>query len=64
MRPIELFCLSRLQPDIFGDMDPIGQSIYWRGTRELMVTGVFKDFPENSHMKFELITSLEIMEWL
>ncbi|WP_286755400.1 ABC transporter permease [Roseivirga sp. UBA838] len=43
----------------FGDKDPIGQSIYWRGTRELMVTGVFKDFPENSHMKFELITSLK-----
>lgn len=42
----------------FGSENPIGQSIFWRGTTELKVTGVFEDFPENSHMQFELITSL------
>jgi len=43
----------------FGNENPIGQSIFWRGTTELKVTGVFEDFPENSHMQFELITSLK-----
>ncbi|WP_420388367.1 ABC transporter permease [Roseivirga sp.] len=43
----------------FGNENPIGQSIFWRGTTELTVTGVFQDFPENSHMKFDLISSLK-----
>ncbi|WP_088124914.1 ABC transporter permease [Roseivirga misakiensis] len=42
----------------FGTDNPIGQSIFWRGSTELKVSGVFKDFPKNSHMQFELITSL------
>lgn len=42
----------------FGRDNPVGKSIFWRGTTELKVTGVFQDFPENSHMQFELITSL------
>ena len=43
----------------FGSDNPIGESIYWRGTRELKVSGVFEDFPKNSHMDFELISSLK-----
>lgn len=43
----------------FGTQNPIGQSIFWRGTNELKVTGVYKDFPENSHMQFDMITSLQ-----
>ncbi len=43
----------------FSTENPIGKSIFWRGTRELKVTGVYKDFPENSHMKFDMITSLK-----
>lgn len=43
----------------FGDENPVGQSIFWRGTRELTVTGVYADFPENSHMKFDLMISLK-----
>lgn len=45
----------------FGSENPIGQSIFWRGTNELKVTGVYRDFPENSHMQFDMITSL--MSW-
>lgn len=41
----------------FGDENPVGKTIIWRGTREATVTGVFEDFPENSHMDFDLITS-------
>ena len=41
----------------FGNQNPVGKTIIWRGTRELLVSGVYEDFPENSHMKFDLITS-------
>lgn len=43
----------------FGSDNPIGKSIFWRGRNELKVTGVFEDFPENSHMQFEMISSLK-----
>ncbi|GAB5527270.1 MAG: ABC transporter permease [Roseivirga sp.] len=43
----------------FGNENPVGKTIMYRGTEEFMVTGVFEDFPENSHMQFELITSLK-----
>ena len=43
----------------FGSDDPIGKSIFWRGTVELVVSGVYSDFPENSHMQFDLIVSLK-----
>jgi putative ABC transport system permease protein len=42
----------------FGTQNPIGQSVFWRGTRELTVSGVYEDFPENSHMQFDMISSL------
>lgn len=42
----------------FGPTDPLGKTIFWRGTRELKVTGVYADFPENTHMNFDLISSL------
>lgn len=41
----------------FGSEKAVGKTIIWRGTREALVTGVFEDFPENSHMQFDMITS-------
>ncbi|MCE7993551.1 MAG: ABC transporter permease [Roseivirga sp.] len=46
----------------FGSDNPIGKPIFWRGTRELTVTGVYEDFPENSHMQFDMICSLKTWE--
>jgi len=43
----------------FGSQNPVGKTIMYRGRQELTVTGVFEDFPENSHMQFELISSLK-----
>ena len=42
----------------FGDDDPIGKSISFRGERDMTITGVMEDFPVNSHMQFDLISSL------
>jgi putative ABC transport system permease protein len=45
----------------FDDENPIGKMLQIatkRSERSYMVTGVFKDMPENSHMKFDLLLSL------
>lgn len=42
----------------FGDENPIGKTINYRGTEENIVTGVMEDFPETSHMQFDIISSL------
>lgn len=43
----------------FGRENPIGKSLIYRGQREVIVSGIMEDFPKNSHMDFELITSLK-----
>jgi putative ABC transport system permease protein len=54
----------------FGDMNPVGQFLTWENDRDYQVTGVIKDFPENSHLKPDFLASMkgqEIdknMEWI
>ena len=42
----------------FGNENPIGKTIIHRGEEEYIVKGVMADFPENSHMQFDIISSL------
>jgi len=42
----------------FGDEDPIGKTIT-TGFGEFTVTGVCEDVPNNSHMKFDILVSLQ-----
>lgn len=42
----------------FGNQNPIGKTIIRRGENEVVVTGIMEDFPENSHMQFDIISSL------
>lgn len=43
----------------FGDKDPIGETLTYRGEEQLTVTGIMEDFPKHSHMQFDMITSLK-----
>ena len=46
----------------FGDENPVGQTIDvipGGGKTTMMVTGVFKDVPENAHLKFDILVSWE-----
>ncbi len=45
----------------FGDEDPIGKTIYRvnPGKTPLLIQGVVKEVPENSHLRFDIIISLE-----
>lgn len=41
----------------FGSENPLGKTLVLDGHRNLKVTGVFKDVPENSHIKFDILVS-------
>ncbi len=42
----------------FGEGDPVGKNISFRGEHTLLVSGVMQDYPKNSHLQFDMITSL------
>ena len=46
----------------FGDENPIGQVLNFNDQYNVTVTGVFKDIPENSHIRFDFLISLNTME--
>lgn len=48
-----------LAKKIFGDEDPLGKIITQNDRWDFEVTGVFADFPEKSHMKFDLLYSFD-----
>lgn len=45
----------------FGNEDPMGKTLVHNGGRNFKVTGVVKDPPANSHMKFKMLLSFETM---
>ncbi|MCK5146250.1 ABC transporter permease [bacterium] len=45
----------------FGQEDPIGKTINFDNDMDLRVTGVFKDFPDNSHMQFDFLASFNTL---
>ncbi len=55
--PLSLVISEELATKYFGDENPIGQSLSYKGIREMTVTGVMKPWPEQSHMKIDLVAS-------
>ena len=43
----------------FGDTNSVGKILTYEGTRDFMVTGVMKNIPENTHLKFDVIVSFQ-----
>lgn len=46
---------------IFGEKNPMGEFAFIEPFGEVMITGVFKPIPKNSHMTFEAIVSYETL---
>ncbi|MEL7146614.1 MAG: ABC transporter permease, partial [Bacteroidota bacterium] len=44
---------------LFNGENPVGKVIRQNDNTDFTITGVFEDFPENSHMKFDLLYSFE-----
>ncbi len=41
----------------FGKADPVGETLMYNRDRSVTVTAVFKDVPDNSHFKFDILAS-------
>ena len=46
---------------VFGDEDPIGQTVSIEKRQELTVTGIMKDVPFNSHLEFEALVNVNFL---
>ncbi len=49
---------------LFGYQNPIGQTIRVNDQHEFTVEGVYKDFPENTHLNLDFIVSFQNLETL
>ncbi len=47
----------------FGDENPLGQKLSWIEGHDYIVTGVIKDYPDNSNMKPDFLASIK-SEWI
>ncbi len=56
-KPLSVVITEEIATKYFGDENPIGQSLSYKGVRELTVTGVMKPWPAQSHMKIDLLAS-------
>jgi len=45
----------------FGDKDPIGESLIFSGRQSFKVAGVVKNFPEQSHLRFNMLVPYDDM---
>jgi putative ABC transport system permease protein len=56
-RPFTMVVSESLARRYFGEENPIGKTLKNNGKEEYEITGVFKDVPENSHLKFDALFS-------
>jgi putative ABC transport system permease protein len=45
----------------FGNKDPLGESLLFGGRTPFKITGVVKEFPDNSHLKFNMLVPYDNM---
>ncbi|HEY0742420.1 MAG TPA: ABC transporter permease [Chryseosolibacter sp.] len=57
--PFKVVLSQSLARKYFGDENPIGKTIRNNGRVDYEVTGVFEDFPANTHMKVNALLSFE-----
>lgn len=55
--PFTMVVSESLGRKYFGDTDPVGRSLKTNGKQEYTITGVFKDVPGNTHLKFDALLS-------
>ncbi len=55
--PSSIIITESTAKKIYGNDNPIGRIINFEKKLDLKITGILKDIPENSHIKFDMITS-------
>ena len=57
--PLDVVLTERAVERYFGDEDPIGQTLNLMDQADVTVRAVIRDLPDNTHMAFELLGSIE-----
>jgi len=57
--PNKAFISQSTAKKYFGNKNPIGQSISLDKKTDYLITGIFADIPDNSHLKFDILLSWE-----
>ncbi|MDH4270613.1 MAG: ABC transporter permease, partial [Candidatus Aminicenantes bacterium] len=63
--PASIVLTNETARKLFGEEDPLGQTISFRegrGVGDVMVTGVVEDVPRNSHLQFDYLLSVATLE--
>jgi putative ABC transport system permease protein len=53
---------GKMAQKYFGGEDPIGKTLEVNDGRQLTVTGILKEIPENSHLQFNFLVSFKTLE--
>ncbi len=58
--PRSIVLTESLAKKYFGSKDPMGQVMRYKNEDDLIVTGVMKDIPDNSHIIFDVLLPIEL----
>ena len=59
-KPNTVFITPRIAEALFGDEDPLGQSIQTGFIQDAVVAGIVEEPPLNSHIRYDMITKLQV----
>lgn len=62
--PLSLIISEKLAVKYLGSDEPLGKTISINGRYDVKITGVVEDIPDNSHIKFDFLLSLDSIETL
>jgi len=62
--PLSLIISETLAAKYFGRDEPLGKTISLNGRHDVKITGVVEDIPDNSHIQFDFLLSLDSIETL
>ncbi|MDX1618262.1 MAG: ABC transporter permease, partial [Balneolaceae bacterium] len=60
--PQSLVITESMVEKYFGDDDPLGRQLFFEGRIDLTVTGVMKDWPDNSHIDIDFLASMNTLD--
>ncbi|MCB2221474.1 MAG: ABC transporter permease [Bacteroidetes bacterium] len=61
INPNSIVLTEMMAQKIFGDTDPMGQTIKWNNEQNFIVTGILKDSGEKSHLNFNMLVSFSTL---
>jgi putative ABC transport system permease protein len=60
-QPYQVILTTTTAHKIFGNKDPLGNTLRLNGEENYIVTGIIDDFPGNSHLRFEALISFSTL---